>query len=237
MRIITWNCNMVFRRKAAYILTYHPDILIIPECEHPEKLKFHNDLPKPVDTLWFGTNQNKGLGIFSYTNFKFKLLPCHDPALRTIIPISVTGGSFKFTLFAIWASNPQDKGFQYVGQIWKALHYYDNLLKNKRTILVGDFNSNSIWDKPKREGNHTTVVKHLEKKGIHSCYHTHLKQQQGQEVHPTLYMYRHNNKPYHIDYCFVSKDFAEKLESVEVGDYGLWSRHSDHVPLITTFNM
>jgi exonuclease III len=36
MKIITWNCNMAFRKKADWILQYEPDILIIPECEHPE---------------------------------------------------------------------------------------------------------------------------------------------------------------------------------------------------------
>ena len=65
MKIITWNCNMAFRKKAGLILAYKPDILIIPECEHPDKLKFPVGTPEPTDTLWFGTNHNKGLGIFS----------------------------------------------------------------------------------------------------------------------------------------------------------------------------
>ena len=32
---------MAFRKKADFILTYKPDILIVPECEHPDKLKFN----------------------------------------------------------------------------------------------------------------------------------------------------------------------------------------------------
>jgi exodeoxyribonuclease III len=31
---------MAFRKKADFILTYKPDILIVPECEHPDKLLF-----------------------------------------------------------------------------------------------------------------------------------------------------------------------------------------------------
>ncbi len=41
-------------------------------------------------TLWFGTNLNKELAIFSYSNFKFKLLDTHNPELRMIIPIAAT---------------------------------------------------------------------------------------------------------------------------------------------------
>jgi exodeoxyribonuclease III len=54
MKIITWNCNMAFRKKADLLLKYQPDILIIPECEHPDKLLFEANTPKPNDTLWFG---------------------------------------------------------------------------------------------------------------------------------------------------------------------------------------
>ncbi len=59
---------MAFRKKAGFILAHQPDILIVPECEHPDKLLFPVGIPKPTDTLWFGKNQHKGLGIFSYGN-------------------------------------------------------------------------------------------------------------------------------------------------------------------------
>src|SRR6202008_5035736 len=97
MKIITWNCNMAFRKKAAFILKHKPDILIVPECEHPDKLKFNSDIQRPNDILWFGTNQNKGLGIFSYTDFRFKKLDSHNPEIKMVIPIAVTGSYFDFT--------------------------------------------------------------------------------------------------------------------------------------------
>jgi exodeoxyribonuclease III len=236
MKIITWNCNMAFRKKADFILAHQPDILIVPECEHPDKLKFNANTPTPTDMLWFGTNQNKGLGIFSYSSFRFKLLRNHNPALKMIIPIAVTGGQFNFTLYAIWANNPGDPDGQYVEQVWKAIHQYDKKLKNKQTLLIGDFNSNTIWDRKYRAGNHTNVVKRLAEKGIFSCYHLHHKQEQGKEEHPTFYLYKHKDKPYHIDYCFASTDMTDKIQSVEIGDYDLWKPFSDHVPVMVTFN-
>ena len=228
---------MAFRKKANCILHYNPDILIVPECEHPDKLRFNVDTRKPNDVLWFGTNQNKGLGIFSYSDYKFQLLDFYNPEFKMIIPIKVSHIKFDFMLFAIWANHPQDPDGQYIEQVWKAIHYYADHIKNTKTILAGDFNSNSIWDKLRRVSNHSNVVKHLEKKGIYSSYHLYYKQKQGKEKHPTLYLYRHKDKPYHIDYCFVSKDFAKKLNSVEIGDYDTWIKYSDHVPLIATLNL
>ena len=98
-------------------------------------------------------------------------------------------------------------------------------------------NSNTIWDKPRREGNHSTVVDKLGSKKIFSTYHKYYNQIQGKEQHPTLYMYRHENKPYHLDYCFASNDFIETLESVAIGSYQDWTLHSDHKPLIIKFNI
>ena len=227
---------MAFRKKAGYILAQKPDILIVPECEHPGKLKFNDDIPQPTDVLWFGANQNKGLGIFSYSDFRFKLIKTHNRDLKMIIPIAVTGKNYKFTLFAVWANNPTDPDGQYVEQVWKAIHHYHKQLSKKNTILIGDFNSNTIWDRKYRTGNHSHVVNRLQEKGITSSYHLYHKQLQGKEEHPTLYLYRHKDKPYHLDYCFVSTDLADKIQSVEIGDYDFWTKYSDHVPVIVTFN-
>ncbi|OXB02545.1 exonuclease [Flavobacterium oncorhynchi] len=237
MKLIAWNCNMAFRKKAKFILTHNPDIVIISECENPEKLKFSNEVQTPNDILWYGTNPNKGLGVLSYSNYHFQLLNCHNPDFKNILPIAITGGKVDFTLFAIWANNPADKDGAYISQVWKAINYYEDLIKETKTILIGDFNSNTIWDKPRRKGNHTTVVNKLADKNIFSTYHKYFNQIQGQEQHPTLYLYKHENKPYHIDYCFASNDFMEVLESVEVGNYKDWTLHSDHKPLIINFNL
>ena len=228
---------MAFRKKAHVILEYKPDILIVPECEHPDKLIFNSDFINPTDILWFGTNQSKGLAIFSFNNYKINVLGNHNPLLKMIIPISVKGEQIEFTLFAIWANNPKDPDGAYIEQVWKALNHYDDLLNITNTILIGDFNSNTIWDKKFRISNHSNVVSRLESINIYSSYHIFHKQIQGQEHHPTLYMYRHKNKPYHIDYCFMSKDLIDKIENVEIGDFEYWIKYSDHAPLIVTINI
>ncbi len=227
---------MAFRKKAHIILQHKPDIAVVQECEHPDKLKFTNNTPEPTDIVWLGENKNKGLGIFSYSNFKLKLHKTHNPALKLIAPVKISNGQTNFMLYAIWANNPKDKDGQYITQVWKALAHYQKNIKRKKTIFIGDFNSNTIWDKPRREGNHSTVVKKLAAKGICSLYHQYFKREQGKENHPTHYLYRHQDKPYHLDYCFASNDISRNLQSVEVGDFDSWKSYSDHVPIIVTFN-
>ncbi len=229
---------MAYRKKADFILTHKPDILIIPECEHPDKLIFSADTLQPTQTLWFGKNKNKGLAIFSYSNFKFTVLDVYNEDFKMIIPIAVTGGSINFNLFAVWAYNPNDKDGKYITQVWKAIDHYDRLIRDNPTIIIGDFNSNTIWDfKKHRLSNHSSVVKALEEKGIFSTYHLHHKQTQGKEEHPTYFMYRHLNRSYHIDYCFASGDLIDKLENVEIGTHEQWAKLSDHNPLIVSFKM
>ena len=65
---------------------------------------------------------------------------------------------------------------------------------------------------PGEEGNHSALVSRLGSKDIISAYHQFYGKEQGKEEHATLYMYRHQDKPYHVDYCFASACFMEKLD-------------------------
>lgn len=233
MNLITWNCNMAFRKKIPLLLTHKPDILVIPECEHPDKLQFTEEI-LPNTSLWHGSNPHKGLGVFAYGPYQLHLLENHQPNFKNILPIAVTGGCFDFILLAVWANNPEDKDGPYITQLWKALAYYEELL-HQEIIIMGDFNSNTIWDKPKRVGNHSEVVSVLEQKGIQSVYHTFHQQTQGQEQEATFYLYRHLDKPYHLDYCFASKRFTQQVTSIKVGKPQDWLPYSDHVPLFISF--
>ena len=145
-------------------------------------------------------------------------------------------GQVDFNLFAVWAYNPNDLDGRYIEQVRKVILYYDDILSTKQTIIIGDFNSNAIWDKKHKASNHSNVVKLLEDRKIFSLYHLYNKQIQGKEQHPTYFMYRHKNRPYHIDYCFASANLVSKLKTVEIGDFAFWKTYSDHSPLIVEFN-
>lgn len=226
---------MAFRKKANAILKCDPDVLIVPECEHPDKLRFSEETKKPDSLLWFGDNPHKGLGIFAYNGYRLRTYRWYNNKFKYVIPLCLSFQDVRYNLYAVWANNPTDPDGRYVEQVWKAIHHYQKKLVHPRTLLAGDFNSNTIWDRPKREANHTEVVLRLEEMGIHSTYHHFQRVQQGKEIHPTLYLYRHEDKPYHIDYCFASADLVAKLLQVTVGAFGDWCGLSDHVPVIAEF--
>jgi exodeoxyribonuclease III len=235
MKIISWNCNMAFRKKAHLVTNLKPDILVLPECEQPENMLAHTNLNHPSSLLWFGKNPHKGLAIIAYNGYQLSVHDCHNTAFQHIIPLKVTKINVSLNLFAIWANNPSDKDGRYVEQVWKAVHYYEKLLEGNDCILTGDFNSNSIWDKEHKEKSHSAMVAYLQDMDIHSCYHQYFKQLQGSEQDPSFYFYRHKEKTYHLDYCFASGPLLKKLKKMQVGTFEEWSPYSDHVPLMMEF--
>jgi exodeoxyribonuclease-3 len=227
---------MAFRKKAHTILMKQPDILIVPECENQERLTSEIHVSNQTGIYWYGENPHKGIGVFSYNGYKIEPLSCHNPDFKYVIPLTVYNKEIEFIIFAVWAQKPE-RHDNYTEQVWEAVHYYSKLLDGDNIILAGDFNSNSIWDKPKRVSNHTNLVEFLRKKNIYSTYHIFHKLKQGQERDMTLYLYRKADRPYHIDYCFVSSNLIKKLEKVEVGTYEKWTKYSDHKPLFVTLKL
>ena len=236
MKIRVWNCNMSFRTKAEFILSEKPDILIVPECEKPEHLNFGLYTQQPTQTIWFGKNQHKGIGIFSYSNYKLELLDIHKPDFKYVLPIAVSNGNEQFVLFAVWTQKPETNE-NYVVQIWNAMNYYSDILDSEDVIIAGDFNSNTIFDKPTKIATHSNLVKFLMSKRIVSTYHYFYNHRHGLEEHPTHFWKRKFDKPFHIDYCFASSQIMMKLKNVQIGNYETWTKHSDHKPLIVEFKM
>lgn len=159
MRIITWNCLGAFRRKSEHIVKFRPDLAIIQECERAEKLVFKNG-SQPRVIQWYGdVGSAKGIGIFGYTDLSIQLAAdYYDAAIRHCIPLRVRG-LYQFNLIAIWAMpHKGDRRLSYIGQVWQALDKYRSFIRERDTLLIGDFNSNKIFDGARQEGNHSSVV-------------------------------------------------------------------------------
>ena len=90
-------------------------------------------------------------------------------------------------MFAVWTQTTKKQYYSYIGQIYLALNYYKELL-NQPCLIVGDWNSNKIFDNIKRVGTHSEVVDFLEKERIFSLYHYFFKEEQGEETIPTYYL-------------------------------------------------
>ncbi len=228
MRLIAWNCNRAYGKKAEQILKFNPDIAVVPECE-----KIGEDNPKRV---WFGDNINlrNGIGIFSYSNYNLKLLSIYNQKFKYVIPIKVTDKT-SFNLLAVWTKNDDNVNRAYIGQLWSAINYYNDILA-ELTIIIGDFNwDKKIDDKYKLPIGIIKVSNFLKEINIESAYHKHFNQKFGQETKPAEFHTKNFNKTYHVDYCFASQDFLNKLRNVEVGEFKDWIKYSDHMPIIVDF--
>jgi exonuclease III len=227
MRIVTWNCQMGLDKKVDALLSLNADVAVIPECSERSATAL---LHRGFNTLWFGSNQHKGLGVICRQEWPICALP--QPEQKWIVPIEV-GAPTPFTLLAIWAcAVGASRENRYIGQVYQALIAHPEWFNGNPVVLAGDFNSNKIWDTKREVGNHSAVVKLLEERGLVSTYHEHFGEPQGGESRRTLYMFRHEDKPYHIDYIFIPREWLPRLQTVEVGGYDQWSKLSDHCPVI-----
>jgi exodeoxyribonuclease-3 len=229
MKIVSWNCQGGLRKKLVPILSYNPDILIIQECEGLDKLKFPKEMA-PHFSWRSGNHTVKGLAIFCFGAMRTQPLGVDSPDFQHLVPFRIITEEEELTLFAVWAmGNKECKMERYIGQVWKGINFYDGLIQQRNVILMGDFNSNKIWDYKPRIGNHSAVVNRLKEGGIVSLYHTQEKVNHGSEKHPTFFLQRKLSKPYHIDYCFASKNLTWYIQ---IGVPAKWLSLSDHMPLI-----
>lgn len=219
MKIISWNCNCMFREKFSEISKYDADIYIIQECENPENTKNEDYSKFAKNYYWIGANNSKGLGVFAKDNIKLEKLNWDEYCLRYFLPIRVND---RFNLLAVWACDPYIKEY----------YVYQNININKydmNMIIMGDFNSNKIWDKKNQERSHMNVINQLKEIGLDSAYHYISDEEQGQETKSTFHLYRHLDKGYHIDHCFCNKN---NIKEYEVLYDEKWLNFSDHMPIM-----
>ncbi|KOF04137.1 endonuclease [Roseivirga seohaensis subsp. aquiponti] len=236
MKIVTWNCSGAFRKKFEAISVIKADIYVIQECENPKECTDQKYSSWAKNYLWIGDNKNKGIGIFSSReNMNLTRLDWsnsfEDHSVKHFLPCRVNN---EFNILGVWTHRNNSPTFGYIGQFWKYLQVNQEKLNN--TIIAGDFNSNSIWDKWDRWWNHSDVVQQLNQTGIVSLYHEQYREDQGMETRPTFFFRRKHDRPYHIDYFFAGSEFLSRLKKLEVGKIHTWIELSDHVPIICEFH-
>lgn len=227
MRIVTWNCQMGLDKKIDALLSLGADVAVVPECSKKSLIAFERH---GLSALWFGSNQHKGVGIVCRQEWPMRALP--QPEQKWLVPIEIASPT-PCTLIAVWAcavgARREDR---YIGQVYQALMTHPEWFNADPVVVAGDFNSNKIWDFKRQVGNHSGVVKFLDEHGLVSAYHEHFNELQGTETCPTLHLFRHKEKRYHIDYVFIPREWACRLRSVKVGEYEDWSKLSDHCPVV-----
>jgi hypothetical protein len=223
MRLITWNCcRGSYAKKAPLLDALRADIAVIQECAKPAC---------ESDTcLWVGDNPRQGIAIQAAPPYRLRRLPELDGVPKYVVPISVVG-PLEFTLFAVWSKN--NVPYRYIESVVKAVEMYRGLIIASPTVLIGDLNSNCIWDSEHpAERNHSALVALLRNLGLASAYHSFHGEAHGCETKPTFYFLWKEDRPYHIDYCFIPESWLNKIRQVEIGEFEKWKAHSDHRPLL-----
>jgi len=177
MKIVIWNCRGAYREKSSHISRFRPDIAVIPECEQDAEESL-----APTNKIWF-ENNGKGLGVFSYSGLTLK---AHTrDKLKHCFPVEVSG-KYNFNLLAVWpvGSSVNRKSAKIIGGSIEEFHGF---LDAGDTVVAGDFNSHSKWDKEAGSFNHSDLVSLLAKQGLVSAYHAFYDEQQGQESRFTHY--------------------------------------------------
>jgi hypothetical protein len=223
MILVTWNCcRGSYLKKAALLDALNADVAVLQECARPAQ--------ESENCLWFGENPRQGIAIIARPPYSLTRLPMRRAVPKFIVPVAVSGPT-PFNLLAVWSKTGQTHN--YVEGVVRAVHLYRELLAAGSAVVLGDFNSNTIWDKTHpNDRNHSALVRLLEDLGLVSAYHAHFGESQGAETRPTYYFHWNDQKPFHIDYCFIPQAWTKLLHRVEVAGFEEWRAHSDHRPLL-----
>ncbi len=223
MRLATWNCcSGRLADKLPALDALAADIAVVPECPELSDDSGHS--------FWLGLNPRKGLAVFARPPWRLTPIDTPVPLPRFFQPLRVTGPE-TFLLWAVWPMD--DRPDCYVRGTHRAIDDCRYLFDGTPTVMLGDFNSNAIWDgEHPTDRCHSALVRKLSDLGLTSAYHSHCGEAQGKESRPTYYQYRHEDQPYHIDYCFLPTAWTGRITAVTVGSHAEWARWSDHMPVV-----
>lgn len=223
MRFLTWNCcRGRLSVKGPLVQALSPDLMVIQECARPQA--------EDMDWLWFGDNPRQGIGVWASPKYRTRPIPRRSDVPPYTVPIEVTGAE-TFLLFAVWAK--KDPVYPYVQAVIRAVEVYRDLIASRPTVILGDFNSNTRWDRARPEArDHSYLVRLLNELGLVNSYLRFHGEEPGAESRPTLFFQWDERKPYHVDYCFIPEEWSTRLTRVTVGSYTDWKQWSDHRPLV-----
>ncbi len=237
MRLVVWNCQMGLAKKFDLLAGLKPDVAIVPECANPGRAGTKLAGRAFSQAEWIGQNENKGLGVFCFGSFKVDRDASLDPIWQYFLPVRISGPA-EFQLLAVWAFNRRTKteARRYKAPTREALLYYKPFLSESESIIAGDFNNSVVWDKPGKPSNFRDMADSLEKSNFVSAYHHVSGEPFGAEVNPT-HFWRKGQGEYHIDYCFTSRSWAERIRRVTVGSKAEWMPVADHAPLVVDIEL
>ena len=233
MRLVTWNCRVGgFRKKAAHLAPFRPDILCVQEVEPVERAAFDERWrPTYCDRTCAPGFPRRGLGVLSYTDTEFAALDASEP-FTGFRRYEVRWNGLLFNVAGIWTWGTRLARTSY-RQALDGLARHAHWIRQRPTVMLGDFNANSSF----RGKNWSQLIELTDAFGMVSAYHYFFNEAPGKEKQPTHFHQGRRDRPFHLDYCFVPSDWASRITSVHVGSFSEWCASSDHVPLVVDLDV
>lgn len=208
MRIVTWNCcrgDTALKINAAMRL--RPDVLLLQEAVASKV---------PPETVFAPVSKELGLATLAFNGYTIDEEEHLGSGLRTRITGPVT-----VDVINVWTQMAPT----YVADAIGLLRAFEDSLSGGETIVAGDFNACGPVGRA-----YARLTSETERFGLVSAYHEFHGVAHGAEAHATHYFQWRENRPFHLDYCYVPASW--RIASVDVGDYRDWAGLSDHRPLV-----
>src|SRR6266849_1842678 len=152
MKFVTWNCAMGLQKKHQKLLTLGVDFMVIQECSQPFIAQLNRS--EGWSSAWFGKNPNKGLAVLVRAPWIIREAQALKPEWAAKLVID---GPASIELFPVWACKGNRPGKEYIVQTHLLLDIIKQPTPSPFTIVVGDFNSNSIWDSDDGTNDHSAA--------------------------------------------------------------------------------
>lgn len=234
MRLMTWNCRVGgFRYKARHIASFRPDVLAVQEVEPIDSLLLFDGECQPTfrDRVSDPAFPRRAVGVFSYTETEVKPVDSDD-TLYGFRRYEAKHGGLEFNVVAVWTSATNWAATSYM-QAHDGVALHAEWMRQRPTIVLGDFNDNASWKK----SNWTKLLDLVAPLDLVSAYHQKSGERFGEETQPTYFHHGKDRVVAHLDYCFVPTQWAARIKDVRVHRFEDWQTVSDHLPLIVDLEL
>jgi hypothetical protein len=151
MKLVTWNCLGALHDKHQRLLTLGADVMVIQECTQPSLEQINRS--EGWSFAWFGrAPHKKALGVLVKPPWIIRAKRSLTPKWAGKVTIDAPAS---IQLFPVWAQRDKSSGVAYIEQVHLLLDCIEKRTLSPYTIVAGDFNSNSYWDRDYKLKSHT----------------------------------------------------------------------------------
>jgi exodeoxyribonuclease-3 len=224
LRVVSWNCcRRRFAGAVEALEVVRADLALLQEVGRPTV--------KMPTNVWRGTNLRQGVAVVALSSGVALRAGQAAPA-DMMAPVRVKG-VVSFDAINVWAHLKPT----YAQHLQDTFDRFLSVKRSKPVLLAGDFNHNVSLDRPRKPLYKNVVARLREEFGLVSAYHHFHGVEHGREPHATYFHYRKQDRPFHIDFCFIPVRWVEKLVRVDVLDGEPWTSLSDHRPLVVEIRL